>query len=65
MHSFLYEKNLELVTGRNFSVVHDPWQGESEPKLIELLKNESNFFKLRRFGNNTDFSKKYLIIKYR
>ena len=53
---WLYKKDLDLVTGRNFSVVHDPWQGQSEHKLSEILKNDPNFFKLRRIGNNTDFA---------
>ena len=38
----------ELVGGRNFSAVHDPWESDS----IELILSDSNLFKLRRFGND-------------
>jgi len=38
----------ELVGGRNFSAVHDPWESDS----IELILNDSNLFKLRRYGND-------------
>ncbi len=38
----------ELVSGRNFSAVHDPWDSTK----IELILEDSNIFKLRRFGND-------------
>ena len=34
-----------VVSGRNFSVVHDPWR---EPNLLEDLVADPNLFKLRR-----------------
>lgn len=38
----------ELVGGRNFSAVHDPWESDK----IRLILDDSNIFKLRRFGND-------------
>lgn len=38
----------EIVSGRNFSAVHDPWG----TKKIEKISSNENFFKLRRFGND-------------
>lgn len=40
-----------IVSGRNFSVVHDPWKGEGE-ELKQQLKDDENMFKLRRASNN-------------
>jgi NAD(P)-dependent dehydrogenase (short-subunit alcohol dehydrogenase family) len=37
-----------LVGGRNFSVVHDPW----DSLLIEKILEDDNSFKLRRSGND-------------
>ena len=37
------------VSGRNFSLVHDPW-GKSE--LLSKLKSRPDYFKLRRFGSD-------------
>ena len=39
----------EILTGRNFSVVFDRWD---DPTLFDLLKNNPDMYKLRRFGNN-------------
>lgn len=39
----------EIVGGRNFSVAHDQWGSEA---LSTYLKNNSERFKLRRFGND-------------
>lgn len=41
----------EIVSGRNFSVVFDSW---GEPKLDEILLNDNNMYKLRRYGNDFD-----------
>lgn len=38
----------ELVGGRNFSAVFDPWKSDK----INLINNDINNFKLRRFGNH-------------
>ncbi len=40
----------EIVGGRNFSTVHDPWGSE---ELELLLKSDPNVFKLRRHANST------------
>lgn len=40
----------EVVGGRNFSLVHDPWRQKGED-LARQLSQDSNKFKLRRFGN--------------
>jgi short-subunit dehydrogenase len=37
-----------VVSGRNFSVVHDPW----DTKAINEIANEPDVFKLRRHGND-------------
>jgi len=37
-----------LVGGRNFSAVHDPWESDK----INLIQDDPNIFKLRRFGND-------------
>lgn len=44
----------EIVSGRNFSVVNDPWN----TRLLEktLLEN-SNIYKMRRFGNDSIINK--------
>ena len=38
----------ELVGGRNFSSVFDPWESDE----IEKIRKDHNNFKLRRFGND-------------
>lgn len=45
---WIINSSRELVSGRNFSAVHDPWESK---KIINVMENENNF-KLRRFGNN-------------
>ena len=46
--NWIIDSPRELVSGRNFSAVHDPW----ESKNIELIKKNHDNFKLRRFGND-------------
>lgn len=41
-----------IVSGRNFSVVHDLWRVEYQTLLAEILANDPNFYKLRRSGND-------------
>lgn len=41
-----------VITGRNFSIVNDAWQGESEPNLVNALKGDRDMFKLRRHRND-------------
>jgi NAD(P)-dependent dehydrogenase (short-subunit alcohol dehydrogenase family) len=40
-----------LTSGRNFSVVHDPWRVDKRQSLVAALKNDVNMYKLRRHGN--------------
>lgn len=44
------EQGREVVGGRNFSVVHDPWKDGSK-ELVDRLRENSDKFKLRRHGN--------------
>ncbi len=44
-----YEQKKEIVSGRNFSIVHDDWKNDEA--LISLLSNDENMYKLRRYGN--------------
>lgn len=46
--NWILNQRRELVNGRNFSAVHDPWESK---KIYKILNNENNF-KLRRFGND-------------
>ncbi len=41
----------KLTSGRNFSVVYDPWRQDKSQKLVTALKNDVNMYKLRRHGN--------------
>ena len=41
-----------IISGRNFSVVHDLWRDEYQNLLEEILAKDPNFYKLRRFGND-------------
>lgn len=43
----------DVVSGRNFSVAHDPWK---DPRLGEALRADTNIYKLRRHGNDTSVS---------
>lgn len=45
--NWILSSDRELVGGRNFSLVFDPW----DSKEIEKIREDSNNFKLRRFGN--------------
>ena len=45
--NWILSSDRELVGGRNFSSVFDPWESEE----IEKIKDYPNNFKLRRFGN--------------
>jgi NAD(P)-dependent dehydrogenase (short-subunit alcohol dehydrogenase family) len=45
---WIVDADIELLSGRNFSLVHDKW-GSIE--LNESLKNNSDLYKLRRYGN--------------
>lgn len=47
---WLSDKDKALVSGRNFSVVHDPWRNEE--LLLEKLKTDKGLYKLKRYGND-------------
>lgn len=41
----------ETMSGRNLSLVHDPWKGGGT-RLLEAIRNDQDMFKLRRSGND-------------
>ncbi len=41
----------QLTSGRNFSVVYDPWRKDKRQRLAEALAKDSGMYKLRRQGN--------------
>ena len=45
---WLIHQKRSLISGRNFSAVHDPWNDE---KILRIIENP-DIFKLRRYGNN-------------
>lgn len=47
---WIIEQPKEVVGGRNFSVGHDNWRNGAS--FEEFLKENSNFLKIRRHGNN-------------
>ncbi len=52
--NWLLSQPKDIVGGRNFSLVYDPW-GEEHPDnkaMKDLLRLDSNTYKLRRLGNN-------------
>jgi NAD(P)-dependent dehydrogenase (short-subunit alcohol dehydrogenase family) len=52
-------KNLkkEVIGGRNISLVNDDWRDGGE-QLASYLEKDANFYKLRRFGNDSKLDKK-------
>ena len=44
-----------LVSGRNFSVVHDQWRGQHTDQLLKTLGENHDMYKLRRSGNHINF----------
>lgn len=46
---WVFEEKADLISGRNFSAVHDNWGSQS---LREALESNSDLYKLRRHGNN-------------
>ena len=50
------KQEIEVVSGRNFSVVNDEWRGENNIHLVKALKNDENMYKLRRSGNDRKFT---------
>ena len=47
--NWLFNAPIELVTGRNFSAVFDPW---GQDILLNELRQDEQLYKLRRFGND-------------
>lgn len=50
---WIIDQPLHRVSGRNFSAVHDP---RNSVELIQSLDSDSNLFKLRRYGNEIDWT---------
>lgn len=50
--NWLIKQGKELVGGRNFSVVHDPWKDDNGKRLIEQLQSNDGLYKLKRHGND-------------
>lgn len=46
---WLFEEETHLISGRNFSAVHDSW---GTPSLRAALESDSDLYKLRRHGNS-------------
>lgn len=46
---WIFEEKTSVVSGRNFSAVHDTWGSQS---LREALEGDPELYKLRRRGNN-------------
>ena len=42
----------QLTSGRNFSVVYDPWRQDKRKALVAALKKDANMYKLRRHAND-------------
>ncbi len=49
---WLCDQSKNLVSGRNFSVVFDPWREKKRQQLIKQLQKDVNMYKLRRDNNN-------------
>ena len=48
--NWLIQQGKEVVGGRNFSVVHDPWRNKE--MLLDKLKSDNGLYKLKRHGND-------------
>lgn len=49
---WLRKAGKKAASGRNFSVVHDKWEGPLSSKLKKELLKDENMYKLRRHKNN-------------
>ena len=59
--NWIFNQEKNIVGGRNFSTAYDPW-GDNHPQneeLLKLLMDDSNLYKLRRFGNQFFTQKRY------
>jgi hypothetical protein len=50
---WLFQENSVLISGRNFSAVHDAWGSDS---LNLALRQDHDLYKLRRAGNDDGFA---------
>jgi NADP-dependent 3-hydroxy acid dehydrogenase YdfG len=41
-----------IASGRNFSVVYDPWREDKSQSLVAALDKDTHMYKLRRHGND-------------
>jgi NAD(P)-dependent dehydrogenase (short-subunit alcohol dehydrogenase family) len=49
---WLCQSGKALASGRNFSVVYDPWRTQTRSKLVKALKSDKDMYKIRRHGNS-------------
>lgn len=49
---WLCKQGKEVVSGRNFSIVNDKWNGSLSSNLAEELKRDPDMYKLRRHRND-------------
>lgn len=48
---WLRSQGKRIVSGRNFSIVYDPWRKDKRQQLVQALRKDDNMYKLRREGN--------------
>lgn len=49
--NWLRKQEKGVVSGRNFSIVYDPWRKDKRERLVKALKQDPHMYKLRRQGN--------------
>jgi NAD(P)-dependent dehydrogenase (short-subunit alcohol dehydrogenase family) len=49
---WVFSQPKSLTSGRNFSVVYDPWRQDKRQSLVAALKKDVHMYKLRRHGND-------------
>lgn len=48
---WLRAQGKSVVSGRNFSIVYDPWKEKTRDRLVKALLKDADMYKLRRQGN--------------
>ena len=54
---WMFKQKKNIIGGRNISLVYDNWNSE---KLEQMLKNDSDMYKLRRYKNTAYVRKKII-----
>jgi len=49
---WLSRQGKKVASGRNFSIVHDPWKGRRRRRLVNELRADGDMYKLRRYKND-------------